>query len=253
MLEFTRICPNCNLIINYTNKRSYKKANEKNSNCKTCNGKINGEKCKGKINYKNRTGENIKCHKCGKIHYKSFWNLKKDKKHFCSSTCADSYHSKLMTKYDYPIKTCAFCSNSFQTKINRKKYCSVKCASSANLKTINQKIPKNKKTRPELEFKKILEDKNVNFVFQKDIQWKNGWKKWYDFYIPNGNILIEIDGIYWHGKNIPTKNLNKQQWNTRKNDKLKNYLAKIRGYKLIRIWSDEVKNINIKQILKHYE
>lgn len=253
MEKCTRICPICSGTIEYLNKRSYKNALENNSKCKNCTGKANGKKGIGLINYKNRNGKDVKCEECGKDHYRPMWDLKRNKKYFCSRKCADLYHSKSMTKYEHPIKKCDFCEQDFKTSRNRKKYCSVKCASSANLKTINGKGPKQLKTKPELEFKKLLEENSINFVFQKDVQWKRGWKKWYDFYIPEYNMLIEIDGVYWHGKNVHTKDLNKQQWNTRKNDRLKNYLAKIKGYKLLRIWSDEIENFNIKQILNRYE
>lgn len=253
MEKYIRICPVCNETVEHIDKSCYKKALEKNSKCKKCSAKENGKKSIGLINDKNRTGKNIKCEECGKFHYRAIWDLKIDKKFFCSRECANLYHSKKMTRYEHPIKKCSFCEKEFKTKLNRKKYCSVKCASSSNLKTINGKEPKNIKTKPELEFKKILEENEINFIFQKSVQWKHGWKKWYDFYIPQYNILIEIDGIYWHGKNVNTKDLNSQQWNTRKNDKLKNYLAKVRGYNLIRIWSDEIEKINIKQILNCYE
>lgn len=253
MEKCTRICPICSNTIEYLDKRAYKNALEKNSKCKKCNGRVNGKKSIGLINCKNRSGKDVKCEECGKKHYRPMWDLKKDKKYFCSKKCANSYHSKKMTKHDHQIKKCAFCGQDFKTGLNRKKYCNVKCSSSANLKTINGKGPKHSKTRPELEFKKLLQENSVNFVFQKDVQWKRGWKKWYDFYIPEHNMLIEIDGIYWHGKNVHTKDLNRQQWNTRKNDRLKNYLAKIKGYILVRIWSDEISDFNIKQILNRYE
>ena len=102
-------------------------------------------------------------------------------------------------------------------------------------------------------FKKILEEEHVLFNCQKSVSWKHGWKKWYDFYLPEFNLLIEIDGTYWHGKEVETRYLNKQQWKTRLNDKFKNILAKSRGYKLLRIWSDEINNLNLKEILKCYE
>jgi len=253
MGKCTRICPICGSVIEYLDKRAYKNALKNNSKCKKCTGKANGKKRAGLVNYRNRKGKNVECEECGIVHYRPIFELKMDKKFFCSKKCANLYHGKKMTKYKHPIKKCAFCEQDFKTGLNRKKYCSVKCASSANLKTINGKGPKQLKTKPELEFKKLLEENSINFVFQKGVQWKRGWKKWYDFYIPEHNVLIEIDGVYWHGKNIHTKDLNKQQWNTRKNDRLKNYLAKIKGYKLFRIWSDEIQNFSIKQILERYE
>jgi very-short-patch-repair endonuclease len=106
-----------------------------------------------------------------------------------------------------------------------------------------------KETKPELEFKSLLETNNIKYIFQYAIQWKRGWKKWYDFYIPTVNTLIEIDGVYWHGKGLLDEQLNNQQQQTRLNDTIKNELAKTNNYSLIRIWSDEIKNFKF-NILK---
>ena len=68
--------------------------------------------------------------------------------------------------------------------------------------------------------------------------------KLYDFYIPSNNTLIEVDGVYWHGKNKKLNELNKTQLKNHKNDKIKTRLAKKHGYNLIRIWEDEGKNVS---------
>jgi len=110
-------------------------------------------------------------------------------------------------------------------------------------------VHKIKETKPELEFKRLLEANNIKYIFQYPIRWKCGWKKWYDFYIPAVNTLIEIDGIYWHGKGLLYEQLNNQQQKTRSNDIIKNELAKNNNYSLVRIWSDEIKNFKF-NILK---
>ena len=68
--------------------------------------------------------------------------------------------------------------------------------------------------------------------------------KLYDFYIPSTNTLIEVDGIYWHGKHKNLEDLNDTQMKVRKNDEIKNRLANENGYTLIRIWEDEVKDVS---------
>lgn len=202
-----------------------------------------------------KTGLDIKCFECEKLVYVPKWRLelKEGKKFYCSKNCSNKAHSKFLTKHIYKNLKCNYCSKEFQQVFHRKKYCSTLCSSRANLKTINSTEPKKSGTKPEVLFKQLLEVNKVNFIFQKNVPWKKGWKKWYDFYLPEFNLLIEIDGTYWHGKEIKTKDLNKQQWKTRLNDKFKNILAKSRGYKLLRIWSDEINNLNLKEILKCYE
>ena len=113
--------------------------------------------------------------------------------------------------------------------------------------TINQYISGNTKstnTKPEQEFKKILETENVEYIQSFYLE-----NKIYDFFLPTYNILIEIDGIYWHGKGISDDMLNETQLKNRKNDKLKNKIAKNNNYKLIRIWGDELENFNLKNTL----
>lgn len=266
---FVRSCSICNDRIIYKNKYNYKRAELKNTNCKYCVGQLNGINNKQKKrsketleriklnatiqNEKRKTGKNVTCYECGIVFYRSGWQLRKKERHFCSRQCADKGHAKLLLKHTLKKLKCLYCKTVFKQNKYTQKYCSTICSSKHNLKTINNKEPKKSKTRPELLFKELLEKNKIDHIFQKPVNWKRGWKKWYDFYIPKFNLLIEIDGTYWHGKNIETKDLNKQQWKTRVNDKFKNILAKKRGFKLLRIWSDQIDTINLKEILQCYE
>ena len=60
-----------------------------------------------------------------------------------------------------------------------------------------------------------------------------GMNKCYDVYIPQFNLLIELDGNYWHGRDR-TRNFTKDQLNNMKNDLLKNRVDSL-GYNLCRI------------------
>lgn len=232
---YCRECPKCSKKITYSSKYSYFRANKKNSVCSEC------------IQQSRRSRKEVECATCKKFFYKQPNQVKE--RNYCSRICADKGHSLFLTKHEYRIVKCLTCEKEFKQLPHRKKFCSTSCNSKHNLKTINSKEPKKKDTLPELLFKNMLEANNISYVYQKSIIWKKGWKKWYDFYLPDSNLLIEIDGTYWHGKNILTKDLNKQQWNTRVNDRLKNLLAKKRGFRLVRIWSDEITSINLKKII----
>jgi very-short-patch-repair endonuclease len=234
---YKRECPECKKEINYKNKRYYTSAQLKGKKCKSCSSPK-----KGILN-----GNIVHCNTCNKEIYRADWELKE--RNFCGKDCANKAHSLLLTKYTYENIKCDYCNKEFKPKHNGgKKYCSVTCNARANLKTINSIEPKKKSTKPELYFLDLLKSSNIAYTHQFAVPWKKGWKKWYDFYLPDKNILIEIDGIYWHGKDINNKDLNSQQWNTRKNDRLKNILSKARGYTLIRIWSDEIKTFNINSL-----
>ncbi len=72
----------------------------------------------------------------------------------------------------------------------------------------------------------------------------------YDFFIPEMNTLLEVDGIYWHGKITPVEKLKPYQVRTIENDKFKTETATERGFNLVRIWEDEISETNIKTLLK---
>jgi very-short-patch-repair endonuclease len=75
-------------------------------------------------------------------------------------------------------------------------------------------------------------------------------KKIYDFYLPDYNILIEIDGDFWHCNPLkyPEPTCKTQEKNII-NDKFKNEWAEKNGYKLLRFWENDINN-NIKLIEK---
>ena len=91
------------------------------------------------------------------------------------------------------------------------------------------------KTVPELKAEEIFKRYNINYIIQKRII-----TKLYDFYLPDYNLLIEVDGTYWHGKSKLIEQLSGKRLGDRNNDIYKNNLAIERGYTLIRIWEDEL-------------
>lgn len=199
-------------------------------------------------NCKRKTGIYKKCLNCDNIIYIANWEKNKI---CCSDLCRTQYTS-LRSRIDVQCES-EFCSNIFnKTKKNPKRFCSVKCLNIYRSQ-LASKLNVFKNTKPEILFKEILNEIGISYVFQKPIPWKRGWKKWYDFYIPEFNLLIEVDGIYWHGKNLIYDHLNAQQIQTRDNDILKNKLAFTSGFNLERIWEDDVTLQNTINILKKYE
>jgi G:T-mismatch repair DNA endonuclease (very short patch repair protein) len=89
----------------------------------------------------------------------------------------------------------------------------------------------------------LLEIEHIHSYFIKEIN------KIYDFYLPKYNILIEIDGDFWHC-NPDTKYALpecKTQHINIKNDKFKSQWAIDNGYTLLRFWENDINN-NIKQV-----
>jgi hypothetical protein len=110
-------------------------------------------------------------------------------------------------------------------------------------------IKKGKVKRSNLEYKfeAILDLLEINYnhsYYFKEI------KKIYDFYLPECNILIEVDGDFWHcnPKNYK-KPLCKSQEVNLINDEFKNKWALDNGYKLLRFWEDDINN-NILEVKK---
>ena len=179
----------------------------------------------------------VKCNTCGTEIRRAKWQ-QRIKKNYCSVECANEGFRKKKVELK-----CNRCNKIYYVppcRTKKSKFCSTKCSALTNLDKINSRKPKHSGTKPELEFMEILDELNIKYKHQYSVQWKHGWKKWYDFCLLDYNILVEVDGVYWHGKNKVKSELNEQQMKTRSNDKLKNKLAKDNGYKLIRLWSDEL-------------
>jgi very-short-patch-repair endonuclease/predicted nucleic acid-binding Zn ribbon protein len=110
--------------------------------------------------------------------------------------------------------------------------------STETIKKIFQKRPMN---RLEKFVASILDENNIKYIYQFFLKTENGICKSYDFKIKNVNLLIEIDGNYWHGGPGVEKHFYKLD-EVKINDKIKNQLASENGYSLIRIWESDIYN-----------
>ena len=111
----------------------------------------------------------------------------------------------------------------------------------------NNPILPRKRTQLEDPFAQWLVFKNIKFVRQfkpfKDRRFAC------DFYLPDYNVLIEIDGSYWHKKDL-TECKTKIQKRNFFNDITKDKLAFKFGYRLIRILEKETDQEIIKILIK---
>jgi len=101
-----------------------------------------------------------------------------------------------------------------------------------------------KKTDIEKMFEVILEELEIPFqckfrIYDKDKV--NFWFREYDFLILNTNILIEVDGDYWHGNQNIFEELTEFQKSIQINDEIKENFAKNKGYNVIRFWGSDIK------------
>ena len=88
------------------------------------------------------------------------------------------------------------------------KHFSVESKKKMSLKAIdriNSGIKKTIDTEPELKFKSILEFYNVTFIHPHSVDLGNRVIS-VDFYLPEKDLLVEIDGEYWHPEKIEDLN-----------------------------------------------
>lgn len=97
-------------------------------------------------------------------------------------------------------------------------------------------LKKTSNTKPERLFETLIKELNIDYQKQYLIQFgkiKEGkrFRHCYDFYLPKFNLLVEIDGDFWHS--LP---------NIIERDKICNQVAKSKNYNLIRILQSDLEN-----------
>lgn len=93
----------------------------------------------------------------------------------------------------------------------------------------------------ELDFQRILRELNINFVSQ--FNYGMGFA---DFLI-KPNLIIFVDGDFWHGNPIRFKQLSQKQRAQKRKDETQNKFLRSKGYKIVRIWEYDLKKLNDKQ------
>lgn len=123
-------------------------------------------------------------------------------------------------------------------------------------KTLNSIVKFKKRKHPQYGTSKLEEDfardfldkLGVKYVYQfeaKDIG------RYYDFYFPDHNLLLELDGDFWHGnpEKYEKEDLRKHQIRAQRVDEYKNKWALMHGIPILRIWESDVRK-NPKKVMK---
>lgn len=97
---------------------------------------------------------------------------------------------------------------------------------------------KTKDTSIETYIAKLLDEQAIKYIKQFQIE-----SRYYDFYIPCSNLIIEVNGDYWHGnpKVFPKQSLNTIQKLGKLRDRIKKKLAIQYEYQIIYIWELDIK------------
>jgi very-short-patch-repair endonuclease len=114
-----------------------------------------------------------------------------------------------------------------------------------------------KRKHPEYGTSKLEERFAKEFLDKMGYQYEYQFKaesigRYYDFYIKESNVLIEVDGDYYHSYNLMEEEMSPMQKHNKWVDKQKDKWAAERGILLIRIWEHDInKNPEkVKQILR---
>lgn len=109
-----------------------------------------------------------------------------------------------------------------------------------------------KDTRIEVKIQNFLKELKIEYythVYIKNI--KNKYRC--DIFIPSMNLIIECDGDYWHGNTQIFKKLSENQKKQKiKDDKRTKQLLE-KGYRVLRLWEDNIKLMNLKDLQNKLE
>lgn len=101
--------------------------------------------------------------------------------------------------------------------------------------------PKYGTSKLEEDFARDFLDKlGVKYVYQFEA---SSIGRWYDFYLPFHNLLIEIDGSYFHAdpRVIKEEDMNPMQKRNKRVDELKDKWALMHGIPIMRIWEKDIR------------
>lgn len=251
-----KTCPICNNIfkVKNTSKRTY---------CsKTCVNILFKTKYKGENNPAyNRVIKDSE-REIRSIKAKNTWKVNRDKiisalktanqEYFEKNNCYFGWDEKSIQKRTQTnIEKFGFKHNWENSEIRKK--CETTCIEKYNensWKIATRKLFNTKSTKIENTIQSIL--KNNDFQYEKNyyINYFIGYKV-YDFYIPSLKLLIEADGDYWHGNPLiySFDKLNEVQIKNKINDSIKNEIARVLNYNLIRFFETDINQNNFEETL----
>ena len=118
---------------------------------------------------------------------------------------------------------------------------------------IKRNIERSKKPHPKYGTSKLEKKFAKDFLEKLGIRYEEQFeakdiKRFYDFYLPDYQVIIEIDGDFYHGYGKVHEEKNPMQKRNARVDEIKNEWAALHGYPLIRIWEHDI-NENPEKVL----
>lgn len=114
-----------------------------------------------------------------------------------------------------------------------------------------------KRAHPEYGTSKLEEDFAREFLDKLGVRYQYQFKaesikRYFDFYLPQVNVLIEVDGDFYHGYNLLYEQMSPMQKKNNRVDKQKDQWAAEHRIPLIRIWEHDIRK-NPKEVIKMLE
>jgi very-short-patch-repair endonuclease len=119
---------------------------------------------------------------------------------------------------------------------------------------IKKTIERSKKKHQEYGTSKLEERFAHDFLDKLGVEYQYQYyasdiKRYYDFYLVNERVLIEVDGDFYHGYGKLYEDMSPMQKKNYRVDNIKNEWAAIHSIPLIRIWEHDINN-NPKKVMK---
>ena len=118
---------------------------------------------------------------------------------------------------------------------------------------IKRNIERSKKPHPKYGTSKLEKKFAKEFLEKLGIKYEEQFeakdiKRFYDFFLNDYRVLIEIDGDFYHGYGKIYEEKSPMQKRNARVDEIKNEWAALHGYPLIRIWEHDI-NENPQKVL----
>lgn len=119
---------------------------------------------------------------------------------------------------------------------------------------IKRNIERSKKPHPKYGTSKLEKKFAKEFLEKLGIKYDEQFyvdsiKRYYDFYLPDYKVIIEVDGDYWHSYGKVYEEMTPTQKKNARVDSIKNEWALSHGIPIIRIWEHDI-NKNPEKVKK---
>ena len=123
----------------------------------------------------------------------------------------------------------------------------------AKVKRLSQVI-KPKKTHPKYGVSKLEDYFAENFLNPIGVKYVRQYEakeigRFYDFFCPDANVIIEVDGDYYHSYGLTYEQKNPMQKHNEWVDRVKDEWALERGIPVLRIWEHDIRE-NPEKVMK---